>query len=109
MQSFQIAPTPLSVSVEQKMAAFHCQNLFAIGINWMVNRTPLNVLHPPSISAYDEHNVDGTVHVLSVKTLLKYNGTVIECVATFNNSQTAFTTPVVLLVQGLLITHSIYS
>ena len=93
--NFVIAPSPLTVAVEQGTATFQCQHSLADVIGWRVNGMPLNVVNLPNVSTATPNDVT----ILSFSTLLVYNGTIIECIATFiDGSPPQFTTPVAFLI-----------
>ena len=95
---FQVIPTPLNVSIEQRIARFCCRNDFVDAIHWRVNGTSVNLLNSPNIST----NTMLSGGLLSIETLLGYNQTSVECVATFfDGSPPILTAPVMLLIQGL--------
>ena len=105
---FEVAPSPLTVAVEQGIASFQCQHSLADVIGWRVNGKPLNVVNLGNISSstVTVYTVDGAT-MLSIGTHLEYNGTIIDCVAIFfNGSPPQFSVPVALLVQGLLAAHN---
>ena len=94
---FEITPSPLTVAVEQEVAVFVCQHLSSDGIAWLVNGTSLNRIISPDITTSN----NGTIFLLSIGTLLDYNETTVECVATFlDGSPPIFTPNVTLLIQG---------
>ena len=98
ISSFEITPSPLTVAVEQGTATFQCQHPLAVAIGWRVNGILLNSATLLNISAAVAPN---GVYVLSIRTLLAYNGIIVECIATFiDGSSPQFTAPVALLVQG---------
>ena len=95
------------MAVEQENATFHCRYLLADVISWRVNGTLLNTAATFSnISAISFAGVNGvSTHILSIGTLLVYNGTTIECVAVFiDGSSPQYTAPVPLFIQGIIIT-----
>ena len=99
--SFVMTPSPLTVAVEQGIATFQCQHPLAVGIGWRVNGIPLNVATLQNISAVNVGTPNGATSMLSIATLLVYNGIIIECVATFiDGSSPQFTAPVILFIQG---------
>ena len=83
------------MAVEQETATFHCQYSSSGGINWRVNGTPLNKLDSANISITN----GGTT--ITFPTLLVFHQTTVVCVAFFDTSPPQFTSPVMLLVQGL--------
>ena len=94
---FEIPPSPLTVAVEQEVATFYCQHLSSDGIYWLVNETSVNRINSPDITT----SSSGTMHSLSIGTLLEYSGTTVECVVTFlDGSPALFAPPVTLLIQG---------
>ena len=94
---FEITPSPLTVAVEQGTATFQCQHPLAVSIGWRVNGTLQNVANLPNISTATPNNVT----ILSIASLLVYNGMIIECVASFiDGSSPQFTSPVALHIQG---------
>ena len=106
-----MAPSPLTVAVEQGTATFQCRHLLAGLISWRVNGILLNTAATFSnVSAVSFPGVDGvSTHILSIGTLLVYNGTTIECVAAFiDGSSPQYTTPVPLFIQGIIIIHNYY-
>ena len=65
---------------------------------------PLNTANFQNISTTSTPGPSGVItHILSIGTLLVHNGTTIECVATFfDGSSPQVTTPVPLLIQGII-------
>ena len=101
---FEISPSPLTVAVEQRTVTFQCQHPQAVAIGWRVNGISLNMANLPNISTATLNDVT----ILSIATILVYNGTTVECVATFiDGSSPQFTAPIVLLIQGITIIISI--
>ena len=99
---FDITPSPLTVAVEQGTATFQCQHPLAIAIGWRVNGISLNVATLQNISDASVGTPNGVARILSIGTLLVYNGTTIECIVTFiDGSLPQFTTPVPLVIQGM--------
>ena len=96
------------MAVEQRTATFQCRHSFASAIGWRVNRMPLNTANFQNISATSTPGLDGVItHILSIRTLLEYNGTITECVAFFDGPSSQVTTPAVpLLIQGVFIMHA---
>ena len=98
--NFMIIPSPLTVAVEQGTATFQCQHPLAISIGWRgrVNGILQNVANLPNISTATPNNVT----ILSIATLLVYNGITVECIASFiDGSSPQFTPLVQLLIQGI--------
>ena len=96
-----MVPFPLTVAVEQGTATFQCQHSFADAVGWRVNGTLLNVVKFQNISATSTPGFNGiTTHILSIGTLVEYNGVTIECVAFFDRSSPQFTPLVPLFIQG---------
>ena len=101
---FGIIPSPLTVAVEQGTATFQCQCSHADFIDWRVNGLSLNI-------AVNLFNISATItrlsniNMLSIETLLAYDGTIIECVAVFVDDgplpRLEFTPPVTLRIQGV--------
>ena len=90
------------MAVEQRTATFQCQHSLAGAVGWRVNGIPLNTANFQNISATSTPGFNGiTTHILSIGTLLEYNGVTIECVAFFDRSSPQFTPPVPLLIQGI--------
>ena len=86
------------MAVEQRTATFQCQHPLADVIGWRVNGILLNVAILPNVSSATPNDVT----LLSIATLLSYNGMIIECIAAFiDGSPPQFTTPVALLIQGI--------
>ena len=103
---FGISPSPLTVAVEQGTATFQCQHPLAIAIGWRVNGILLNVATFPNISDASVGTPNGVTTILSISTILMYNETTIECIATFiDGSLPQFTPLVTLLIQGIIIIH----
>ena len=89
------------MAVERGTATFQCQHPLAIAIGWRVNGT-LNVAALPNISDASVGTPNGVARILSIGTLLVYNETAVECIATFiDGSPPQFTPPVQLLIQGI--------
>ena len=85
------------MAVEQEVATFYCQCLSCDGITWLVNGTSVNSINSPNITT----SSSGTMHSLSIGTLLEYSGTTVVCVALFfDGSPLIFTPSVTLLIQG---------
>ena len=76
---FEITPSPLTVAVEQGIATIQCQHPLAISIGWRVNGILLNVATLQNVSTATPNDVT----ILSIATLLVYNGTAVECIVTF--------------------------
>ena len=99
---FEISPSPLTVAVEQGTATFQCQHPQAAVIGWRVNGLPLNVATLQNVSVFSAGTPNGVTTTLSISTLLVYNETTIECIATFiDGSSPQFTPLVTLLIQGI--------
>ena len=91
------------MAVEQENATFQCQHPLAVGIGWQVNGIPLNAATLQNISTASVGTPNGVTSTLSIPTLLVYNVTTVECVATFiDGSSPQFTEPVVLRIQGTM-------
>ena len=87
------------MAVEQEVATFNCQHLSSDGIAWLVNETSVNLINSPDITT----SSSGTMHSLSIGTLLEYNGTTVQCVASFFDGSPPLLTPsVTLLIQGII-------
>ena len=101
--------SPLNVTVEQQIALFHCQHRSSDDIAWRVNGTSTN---SPHISTEKSPlSGGGYSSSLSIGTLLGFNETTIECVVVFyERSPFQFTSPVILLIQGVvsLVFHYVY-
>ena len=107
---FDKIPSPLNVTVEQQIALFHCQHRSSDDIVWRVNGTSTNSPHisteivPLSGGGYSSS--------LSIRTLLGFNETTIECLGIFYEGSPPFqfTSPVILLIQGVvsLVFHYVY-
>ena len=94
------------MAVEQGTATFHCQHSLAVAVGWRVNGMPLNTAIFQNISSNSTPGPNGvTTHILSIGTLLVYNGTTIECAAFFAGSLPQITTPVPLFIQGMIIMY----
>ena len=104
---FDLVPSPLTVAVEQGIATFQCQHSVAAAVGWRVNGMSLYTANFQNISINSAPGPNGiTSHTLSIGTLLEYNGTTIECVATFfDGSSPVFTPSVLLLIQGTIIMY----
>ena len=105
---FEITPSPLTVAVEQRTATFQCQCSHADLIDWRVNGSSLNTaIGLSNISITSIRPSNGVViYMLSIETLLAYDGTIIECVAGFLDEplpQLQFTPLVTLRIQGIII------
>ena len=100
---FEITPSPLTVAVEQETATFQCQYSHADLIDWRVNgSSPINLSNISSTSIRSSNGV--ILSMLSIETLLAYDGTTIECVAVFLDEslpQLESTPPVTLRIQGI--------
>lgn len=96
-----MTPSSLNVTVEQGVATFHCQHNGSDDINWRVNETSPT---SPNISPEKVPLGSGFYSSLTIASLLKFNGSTIECVAIFYKVSPPFrfTPPMILLVQGLL-------
>ena len=98
--AFDLTPSPLNMTVEQQVAVFHCQHSSSDDIIWRVNGTSPNSPYifiegvPLSGGGYGSS--------LSIRTLLGFNRTTVECVAIFFDGSlfVQFTPPVTLLIQG---------
>ena len=68
---------------------------------------PGNRINSPNISFDEIQQIGGgRIYTLSIETLLEFNQTTVECVATFLDGSPPQVTPaVVLLIQGLLNVH----
>ena len=89
--------------MEQITATFQCQNQFVDGISWRVNGTSVNLLNLPNISYESMQDGRGTVFLLSIGALLRYNQSFIECDAVLFDRPSVppiRTQPVMLLIQG---------
>ena len=97
------------MAVEQGTATFQCQHPLAVSIGWRVNGTLLIMAAALlNVSTTSVGTPNGVTTILSIGTLLDYNGTIVECIAVFiDGSLPQFTAPVVLLVQGTTIIMSI--
>ena len=104
---FDLVPSPLTVAVEQGVATFQCQHSLASAIGWRLNGILLNTENFQNISTASTLGPNGvSTHILLIGTLLEYNGTTIECVATyFDGSLPMFTPPALLLIQGMIIMY----
>ena len=95
------------MAVEQGTATFQCQHSLADVISWRVNGMPLSTAaNFFNISVIRFSGVNGvSTNILSIGTLLVYNGTTIECVAIFidGSSLPQYTAPVALFIQGIII------
>ena len=98
----ETTPSSLNMTVEQQVATFPCQHNGSDDINWRVNGTPPN--SPHITTDRDPLSGGGYSSVLSIRTLLGFNETTVECVAIFYEGSPPFqfTPPVTLLIQGLL-------
>ena len=93
------------MAVEQGTATFQCQHPLADVISWRVNGTPLNVAALQNISDVSVGTPNGVTSTLSIGTLLVYNETAVECIATFiDGSSPQFTASVALHIQGINMT-----
>ena len=95
-----MTPTPLNVTVEQGVAVFQCQHRSSNDVTWNVNGTPPST--SPNISIEKISLDEGFRSTLLITTLLDFNETTVECVATFyeGTDPFRFTPPVTLLIQG---------
>ena len=92
---FLRSPVSLNVIVDT-VAVLQCQHTSADGINWRINGSTLRDL-PEGVSTY--RSSDG-IYILTIIALLKYNQTVVECVALFDDFPSERTNPAALMVQG---------
>ena len=100
---FEVLPSPLTVAVEQETATFQCQHPLAIAIGWRVNGI-LNIATFPNVSVTSIGTPNGVTTILSISTILVYNETTVECIATFiDGSSPQFTPLVTLLIQGIIL------
>ena len=102
---FEISPSPLTVAVEQGTATFQCQCSVADFISWRVNGMSLNMATNLSNISTDSIQPSNGVIIyrLSIGTLLVYDGTTIDCAATFiDGLLPQVTPPVSLHIQGIL-------
>ena len=91
------------MAVEQGTATFYCQCLSCDSISWRVNGTAENRINSPNISTSVIQQIRGG-RVLSIRTLLEFNQTTVECVAIFyDGTPPLFTPAVTLLIQGLIV------
>ena len=87
------------MAVEQETATFRCQHSSSDAINWRVNGSSQNKINSPNIFTSTYTDVD----TITFQTLVEFNQTTVECVATFfDGSPPQFTSPVALLIQGSL-------
>ena len=95
-------PSPINVTVEQQVAVFHCQHGSSDDIIWRVNETSPNSLH--ITTEIVPLSGGGLRSSLSIRTLLGFNETTVECVAVFyrGSSPFQFTPPATLLIQGVV-------
>ena len=98
-----MVPSPLTVAVEQETATFKCQHSFAEDINWLLNGTSLNRAGLTNVSSSVQFRGSVRTYTLLIGTLLEYNQTKIECVATLMDGLSQFAGVVTLLIQGDLI------
>ena len=100
-----MVPSALTVAVEQGTATFQCQHSLADNINWLLNGITINRVGLGLVSSIVQFNGSFATYTLSIGTLIEYNQTKIECVATFmDGSLSQFTEHVTLLIQGWFIT-----
>ena len=99
--SFDLTPSPLTMAIEQRIAVFMCRPSNSDGIIWLVNEEPLSRANLSNFTTSTK-SIDGALtYMLSAGTLLKYNQSSIQCVATFvDGSPSFFAEPVTLLIQG---------
>ena len=99
-----MTPTSLTVAVEQETATFRCQHSTSDGIVWRVNGMSLDTMNPPNITTDRILLSSADVqYTLTIATLLEYNQTNVECVASFFDRLPVLTETAVLLIQGLLL------
>ena len=92
------------MAVEQGTATFQCQHSLAVVIGWRVNGIPLSIAALHNVSTTVIGTPNGVTSLLSIGTLLVYNGITVECIATFiDGSSPQFAPPVRLLIQGITI------
>ena len=89
------------MAVEQGTATFQCQHSLADDINWLLNGTSINRAGLGLVSSIVQFNDSVRTYTLSIGTLIEYNQTTVECVATFiNGSPPQLSQAVMLLIQG---------
>ena len=87
------------MAVEEGIATFLCQHSSSDAVNWRVNGTSMNKINSANISTTTMADIDS----ITFQTLLEFNQTTVECVATFfDGSPPQFTSPVTLLIQGFV-------
>ena len=91
-------PTSQSVSIGQD-AEFRCQHSSADTIRWRVNSSLVSRSNAPDGVGLD---TDDLLDILTITGRLDYNGTVVECVARFDNgSPEQVSNPALLIVTGI--------
>ena len=98
---FDLAPSPLTVAVEEGVASFYCQHTDCNSIDWKLNGTFYNRITSPNISR-DEQQVGAGAkrYSISIATALEYNMSRVECVAYFSSGSQLTSPVVMLLIQG---------
>ena len=106
---FDLAPSPLTVAVEEGVATFHCQHTDCNSIDWRVNGTFLNRITSLLNISRDEQQVGAGVrkYSISIATSLEYNTSEVECVAYFSSGLRLISPAVMLLIQGSYKTSSV--
>ena len=104
-----MAPSALTVAVEQGIATFQCQHSLADDINWLLNGTSIYRVGLGLVFSTVQFNDSVRTYTLSIGTLIEYNQTTVECVATFIESPPQTSQAVMLLIQGRLIDYHISS
>ena len=95
----EINPLQTVVLYEGEDGAFTCSSSEPINVQWLVNGSLLEDLDLGSVTRIETFSVGGTLIFLTIP--LHYNGTLVQCEATFTNSEDMTQSNVaMLLVQG---------
>ena len=101
--AFNEVPVSQEVPVGTE-AVFRCQHSTAHYIGWRVNGSFVGRNSPPDITPGTTRDEDGNlVDTLTIVARLEYNGTIVVCVAQFDDGTPDETSepPAILLIQGI--------
>ena len=100
--AFEEVPKTQEVS-DGDSAVFRCRHGSADTIRWRVDHTLISANPPADITPNTVREGDHVVHTLTIVGCPQYNGTIVECVAMFDDhSPDEQTAPAVLLVRGMI-------